>query len=765
MSDSNSLLSGNRKKTVELRKAKYELVESNYAENELAFDKKVKDLNDLKHNNAKKSEALSARTNDIDNRGLLASIGMGVVETVTGVDEREVLKAEIEDLANSQQAAIEKQSELIEDYKELQEEKKAVLEEKERYLRSEKSAIKKELKDQQKERDALEEKKAAAEKNGEDTQNIDAQIAENNQKTEQLDQAKANNIQASADARSESKKSSSSPVQSCPKVCESHDLVVHCSHGGGKRKAVAAPNRRVPELHVMSVAYENSSTGGVDEISAYIQGACGKGKTDISPVGSLSALLDRNEQGSHCPYITISGGNPSYNVALPGTEANPLRFNAYSPSIEWAVSFVSKPTWYVFFKYLFFKKESEKYTKYLIEGKNCDGSGNNSIAEVYAHTHEKWVMEAAVGWDKGSIGKTKTSNDIKKKSSNPADASKLPESQWALEGKFAGSLDTRNFSLEATPDMFKGMRECLSHLLYFFEAANGKVEKAKDGKSSNDIVSWDWLPPKIAIAAEREKKENSSNNMVDTEYKYALKLDPLIGVKADVDVLQALIHLAANCVAPGAGSGALKFIEFVESVLLKSEKAAEEANSKVEFKAELKLETELVLAGELSCTKSYGGEPQAAAVSQPVFNIPTSDTSGAAELAVVGKIMLKGIVKAEVRHTNSWFEVHAAVGAGLSVGAKGGGPSEVAIKIMIEVANGEPDFKGEAEFKGLVLFFMSYATASVKKSKTNVEDENFLSDELEFEEPEGELEETITEKESKEVWTIFNPKKTSFWEG
>lgn len=74
----------------------------------------------------------------------------------------------------------------------------------------------------------------------------------------------------------------------------------------------------------------------------------------------------------------------------------PLEFNAYSPSIDWVAGFATQPTWSVFLKHIFFKKEEEKYSRYLIEGASCDGKGTNAVAEIYAHTYESWKMEAFV---------------------------------------------------------------------------------------------------------------------------------------------------------------------------------------------------------------------------------------------------------------------------------------------------------------------------------------------------------------------------------
>ena len=181
---------------------------------------------------------------------------------------------------------------------------------------------------------------------------------------------------------------------------------------------------------------------------------------------------------------------------------------------------------------------------------------------------------------------------------------------------------------------------------------------------------------------------------------------------------------------------------------------------------------ELVLAGELSVEKVFGGsvpEPKykQSTVTENKSQVSTNKT--AAEIAAVGKMTLTGLVKAEYRHANAWFEVHASAGAGFVFGAKGGGPTELALKIILEVSNNKPDFKGELDFKGLVLSFMSFATASVKKAETSDdigqdlvnEDDDDLED---ADNEENKLKEELIGKDLKEVWTIFEPKKLPFWE-
>lgn len=97
------------------------------------------------------------------------------------------------------------------------------------------------------------------------------------------------------------------------------------------------------------------------------------------------------------------------------------------------------------------------------------------------------------------------------------------------------------------------------------EALSGEKEEEKKPK----IFTWSFSPSKVALTAHRENKEDPNSNLIDTHYTYSLKLDPLFGVKAEVDVLLAMIELASTYV-PGAG--AVEFLKFVNMVLVKGGK-------------------------------------------------------------------------------------------------------------------------------------------------------------------------------------------------
>ncbi len=805
-------LTGGKKANLKLKQDKVKLLESQYQRKEEAFNQQVVELNDLKTKNAQKAIQLETKDQAIEERGAASRLGHGAIDLVVrpfkGGTERELLTQEIETLAASQAAAIQQENALVEDYSTLRQQKAKVAEEQQRVNRYEKNALKQEGQKERQVQKTLEKKKADTQAKGESTEDLDQQLADSKQRENNIQQARKDNRAATADNRAQSKHPAKSPVQGCPEVCEAHDLVVQCQHKG--RKAALAEGAKVPELHVMSASYEGNRSGA-DVIQAYLAGSCGKGKTDISPVNGLASLLERDGCGQHCPYITVDGGNPALTIVQPGTSGSPLKFEAYSPPIDWGDGFFDKPSWYVFFKHLFFTDEEQKYTRYTLSGAHCDGKGANAVAEIYAHTHEKWVMEGAFGWETAKIEEKDINKSLKKKKGKEISPKTLTKTNWNIEGKVVGSLDTRNIQLEATPDFFNSVRGGLSHLLYFFDIIDGQ-EKDKDGgkdggksggkkassKKPKKLFTWKWIPPKVAIAAERERKENSSNNLIDLEYKYAIKADPFIGIEAKVDVLQALILLAVNCAAPGAGAGAIKFVSFVREVLVMATDTIDTATdgvgflqqakdkiadtTSVDFKAEITFTMEFVLAGELSCTKAFAGEPKAELA--PIENTSSSDsanvceedqadnsssTSVGAELAGVAKLDLTGEVKAELRHTNSWFEVQAAMGAGFKVGAKGGGATELALKLIAQPDPSEP-FKGEFEFKGMVLFFMSYATASIEKAETDIrgvdgatssgddinDDYEFIDESSQPEKGE-ELKEQIKATEGKEVWTIFDP--------
>jgi len=115
--------------------------------------------------------------------------------------------------------------------------------------------------------------------------------------------------------------------------------------------------------------------------------------------------------------------------------------------------------------------------------------------------------------------------------------------------------------------------------------------------------------------------------------------------------------------------------------------------------------------------------------------------------------------------------VQASAGAGFVFSAKNGVPSMVILKLILEVVEGEPEFKGEIEFTGLILSFMSFATASMKKAETNENIANSIRGSAgrrganpEVNNTQKDLKEELVGKDLKEVWTIFEPKKLPFWE-
>ncbi len=88
---------------------------------------------------------------------------------------------------------------------------------------------------------------------------------------------------------------------------------------------------------------------------------------------------------------------------------------------------------------------------------------------------------------------------------------------------------------------------------------------------------------------------------------------------------------------------------------------------------------------------------------------------------------------------------------------------------MLEVVDNEPDFKGEVEFKGLILSLMSLATVSLKKAETggDIKQNSMTEDDDDLEDDDNEpkkLKEEAKASDFKEVWTIFKPAKKPFWE-
>ena len=775
------LFSGSTRLEQTTNETNLKIAENQYNNKQKKLTRKVNALNQQKIDNQNQAKALTAKKAEIDKRGSLASLSVAAIDLVkspfTDGNESDLLTKQLNKLAISQKDAIDKQNALVDEYADLQQEKQKLDDLKLNNLNSQKAALTTELENENENLDSL--KTSLSEDTADNMADevarrdyLDAQIKDSQAKVKALNDAQQKNIAATADAKAESNTSISSPIQKCPDQCVSHDIVVKCNHEGGKRIAVPGvkPSETTPFLQVVSVPY--GALTDIDEISVYIDGSCDQGKNTLSPLNNVSGLLKRNQAADdiHCPFITIVGGEPVTDIRLPGTVGSPIKFNAYAPKAEWSGGLVTKPSWAVFIKHLFFTDQNKKFCTYRLEGASCDGPGTNAIAKVQAFTREKWTMEAGFSWEKVGASDLKTKKNLTSKTSKEMTPEDIASTKWAIDGKASGTVGTDTFVLEAKPDFLTGVTQTLSHLLYFFDSVDSSEPKKKKETKPDEVFSWKWIPPKIAIAGEREIKENPSNNLVDTAYKYSIKLDPFFGIGAKVDVLQALINLAVNCAAPGAGAGAIMFVQFVQEVLLKTEDKAAGISSNVSFKAAINLDMELVLAGELSVEKVFGGsDPEPIYKESEVITneslVSTSKT--AAEVAAVGKMSLTGYVKAEFRHSNSWFIVHAAAGAGFVFGTKGGAPTELALKIILDMSSGKPTFKGELDFKGLILSFMSYATASIDRAETDVKDDDATSedDDLEtFDDDEEPLKEELIGKDAKEVWTIFKPKNFPFWE-
>jgi len=312
-------------------------------------------------------------------------------------------------------------------------------------------------------------------------------------------------------------------------------------------------------------------------------------------------------------------------------------------------------------KHLFFTQQEDKFCTYMINGHSCDGPGTNASAKVQAFTRERWYMEASFTWEKAATSDLNTRQNLTSTQASPLTPEKVTATKWKIEGKVVGTIGDTVLDITAKPDFLTGVTEVLSHLTYFLDTVNSSEPETKKEKKTNEVFSWKWSAPNITVYAERELKENPENNLVDTAYKYAIKLYPLFGIDAKVDVLQALINLATMCPVGRLASGALKFKDYVQDVLVETKSALSDKNTDVTFKAAIELDMGVMIMGELSVEKAFGGsdpkpeyivdikDSASCDTTENTSQPSTSITKNSAQIATEGRMLLTGYVKAETQ--------------------------------------------------------------------------------------------------------------------
>lgn len=731
-----SLLSNTRKADYKLRKSQFEYANAKVANEKASFDNNMDELNQLQAKNEADGNALNKNTTEVLSRNLVSAAAYSAVDKVStlfkGTTEVQDITQRVADLAVSKQTAIKMQKKLVAQSEGLAQKKEKVEKAKQKMLDVETDSIKKEIELEEEKIEQLNQSQATDVGN---EPNMSAAVAKwemnnaelkaSNEKISDLKEKQSANIAAKEEANQARRTPADLVIQQCPTGCEATKITVNCKHHG--RTAKTMPNKSISELHVISASMQTDKQY-VDMISIAIEGNCGKGKSATSPSSALAGLLIRDEAGSHCPYAVVSGGEPGVDIKLPGTAGNTLDVYVYSPSVEKSLI---KPTWLAFFEYAFIPKENQ-YTTYTIVSKGCNGVYDGLQTRVYAHTYVKWAGNVSMAWSKSNKESTKPVGD-----GTEIDLAQTATTKWEIKGKIAGIYDGRAYDVECSlNNFFTGFRNAISGLATFMNRVedhsvpNLPSTSTATDTTKNDIVKFEVNYPKIILDGSYDTLEDPKGNSVDTKFKIALKMNPLIGVKISVDILQALLNIATNVIAPGALPAGKKFASYIKKVLAKvkgletEEKETEnegDKNNTLEFNAAIVLTAEGNLVAELNWSKKIAGEALAGdAPSSEDNNTAANKNKGAigGEAGVSLKMQLKGEIIANIKHTNTWFVVNASLGAGFNFGAAQGGlPAELAIKLFPATIDDKPAIGGRVSFNGLTLYYMAYVKASLKSAK------------------------------------------------
>jgi len=249
---------------------------------------------------------------------------------------------------------------------------------------------------------------------------------------------------------------------------------------------------------------------------------------------------------------------------------------------------------------------------------------------------------------------------------------------------------THEYDTESESDKtsaFSTLQNALSGLFDKIDKMNSKVKSGEDNK----LVTLDIEYPKLELEGKLALEEQPKSGEVGMAGHLGIKMDPLIGFKGNVDLIEWII---IGCAGP-----------LSKAITNARKLAAGEENKDQKFKASISLD--LKPEGKISTDFKWDKSIDNSWLSTE------GEKAGEAKAEISFK--LEGSAKAE--GDLYWVKVEAGVDVGMEA-AEGGGGVGITATLASTTAEDKPALAGQLHFSGMKITYSCFVKASVKKAKS-----------------------------------------------
>lgn len=544
-------------------------------------------------------------------------------------------------------------------------------------------------------------------------------------------------------------------------------------------------------------------TPPVEVISVFVDGSCDKGRTQVSPEANQFDQYIRNEGASHCPTMAVSGDNVS-DIMLPGTEAHPLKFRAFSPEPETGII----SSWKYIFRNLL--PGNRQPQTYVVETEGCDGDYPLTVnVNAYTHVDAKLELSVSYKYTKEKLKKLDASVDKPESSQiekidNEGQKKEIVIGNWVYSLGLSGKVDhlplASQIEILDPSELLKDLRESIDILIKLLEIiyaccdqelganivdsmaqsrvdklelnkkpddkktdSEGKLLEAKTSSKSGSIsIQYPKLNLSLAYANQETKNQTTLGHSITAE----LGANPLLGVTCEVDILSALVQIGANALLPGSPamlSAGKKFVDFIWPIIQKAvsnEKIESEATQKEIEDRKIYLQAGIAIVMKVGANvgasakfvKKFGD-----AIGAPVNpDQPASDGPASAALTSGLDFIIEGKAYAKGKALAVEFEFGLMVVAGSAKEA--GSAAKVGLKLELYSDGGKPAVRGGAEWSGLAILFATYKEVSVKGRSNGRGATSLVSNDGDSPQQTSSKETSkLADKKYRNQWTIIEP--------
>jgi hypothetical protein len=493
-----------------------------------------------------------------------------------------------------------------------------------------------------------------------------------------------------------------------PTFCKVQLLQVGCKHERPPVDLIGTPTQ---------VVQVTSTKDDPDEISVTLAGTCGYGNPNCPTVMVAKLPAGRWE------YLA-----PGAKLKVPPPEKFGLR--SLAGLIEWLGGTGDFPL-----------------DRYLLRPLICNGHDDPTVA-IGVFTAVEVIPPAKV---EGEISLTYAHPNITKPK-KPAEDGKIPYDRtatWSISGSLSGEIAGWKLpKLERSADMAgSDPLPVFGRLIDLVGKTNVVFDSMKrfGTRVQGDILPsvWTFSSGGLSIA------ELPSSHLVGPKGSFGAKLDPLIGARLTVSILDYLI-LFAGSLCPGAGTGLAKGLLFIKDKLkskdgiTRTSGAAGGLSKEREKAAEgeffaVDIDIELVVDGKLT-----GG-----------FEIEILDRKGTLSGEVSNEVTIKieakilGKVSARVgRYWRAEFAGGGKVGIASAKGKPGSNPCSIKATWTIKQEKKGFVQDGTVEFSGMAAYYLLYAEGGVAGLES---EKKGSSEEVEITRPKADDEKPGKEADKKEA--------------